>query len=327
MSSSFNPTSFFKLETNANVTLSFLVKASWRREIFKSFSFKLSKVFSTFEAPFDVKISGFAGGAISAVTRSGSNVWSGSAYGFVRNQDLAGKTPVDLVGSGESREKLDEFTAQTYGFRIGGPIIKDKLFFFLNYERQDDETPQPFNFSNYTGDSTLAEINALAGSIASQYGYDVGGFENNTRTLESDKLTLKLDWNINDKNKVSLSTRYAGADNLEARGSSNNRISFINGSELFNTSTISSSLEWNYQGNNVSNNFLLGYTRVRDDRDPLGSPFPSVDIDDGAGTITFGAEPFSTANLLDQDVLTVTNTLSSTTVQYIWTTIANHNFH
>ena len=271
------------------------------------FSVDAIESFTVQLAPFDVKISGFAGGAISAVTRSGSNEWSGSAYGFVRNQDLAGKTPVDLVGQGETREKLDEFTAQTYGVRVGGPIIKDKLFFFLNYERQDDETPQPFNFSNYTGDSSLAEINALASSISSQYGYDVGGFENNTRTLESDKITMKLDWNINDNNKLSLSTRYAGADNLEARGSSNSRISFINGSELFNTKTFSSSLEWNYQGNNISNNFLLGYTRVRDDRDPLGSPFPSVDIDDGAGTITFGAEPFSTANLLDQDVLTITN--------------------
>ena len=255
------------------------------------FSVDAIESFTVQLAPFDVKISGFAGGAISAVTRSGSNEWSGSAYGFVRNQDLAGKTPVDLVGQGETREKLDEFTAQTYGVRVGGPIIKDKLFFFLNYERQDDETPQPFNFSNYTGDSSLAEINALASSISSQYGYDVGGFENNTRTLESDKITMKLDWNINDNNKLSLSTRYAGADNLEARGSSNSRISFINGSELFNTKTFSSSLEWNYQGNNISNNFLLGYTRVRDDRDPLGSPFPSVDIDDGAGTITFGAEP------------------------------------
>jgi outer membrane receptor for ferrienterochelin and colicin len=94
------------------------------------FSVDAIESFTVQLAPFDVKISGFAGGAISAVTRSGSNEWSGSAYGFVRNEDLAGKTPVDLVGQGETREKLDEFTAQTYGVRVGGPIIKDKLFFF-----------------------------------------------------------------------------------------------------------------------------------------------------------------------------------------------------
>ena len=271
------------------------------------FSVDAIESFTVQLAPFDVKISGFAGGAISAVTRGGTNEWTGSVYGFLRNEDLAGRTPVDLVGQGESRERLDEFTAQTYGIRVGGPIIKDKLFFFLNYERQDDETPQPFNFSNYTGDSSLAEINALASSILTDFGYDVGGFESNTRTLESDKITAKLDWNVNDRNNISFSTRYVSAQNLEARGSSNSRISFLNGSELFDTSTFSGSLEWNYQGNNVSNNFLLGYTRVSDDRDPLGNPFPSVDIRDGAGTITFGAEPFSTANLLDQDILTVTN--------------------
>ncbi len=271
------------------------------------FSVDAIESFAVQLAPFDVKISGFAGGAISAVTRSGSNEWSGSVYGFLRNQDLAGKTPVDLVGTGETREKLDEFTAQTYGIRVGGPLIKDKLFFFLNYERQDDETPQPFNFSNYTGDSSLADLNTLANTISSQYGYDVGGFENNTRTLVSDKITAKLDWNIDDRNKLSFSTRYAGAENLEARASGDTRIAFINGSEFFDTKTLSGSLEWNYQGQNISNSLLLGYTRVRDDRDPLGSPFPSVDIDDGAGTITFGAEPFSTANLLDQDVFTFTN--------------------
>ena len=271
------------------------------------FSVDAIESFTVQLAPFDVKISGFAGGAISAVTRSGSNIWEGSIYGFVRNENLAGKTPVDLVGAGESREKLDEFTAQTYGIRVGGPIIKDKLFFFLNYERQDDETPQPFNFSNYTGDSSLSEIQTLASSILTDFNYDVGGFQNNTRTLVSDKVTAKLDWNIDDRNKLSFSTRYVSGENLEARASTNNRISFINGSEFFDTNTISGSLEWNYQGNNIGNNFLVGYTRVRDDRDPLGNPFPSVDIDDGAGTITFGAEPFSTANLLDQDIFTITN--------------------
>ena len=93
----------------------------------------------------DVKISGFTGGAISAITRSGTNKFEASAYSFVRNENLAGKTPVDLAGT-NPREKLAEFSALTYGFRVGGPIVKDKLFFFLNYERQDDETPFPFDY-------------------------------------------------------------------------------------------------------------------------------------------------------------------------------------
>ncbi len=96
----------------------------------------------------------FSGGAISAVTKSGSNTFEGSAYTLFRNQNLAGKTPGDFEDESE-REKLERFTAYTNGLRIGGPIIKDKLFFFVNYEGQNDETPQPFN-GDYAGDSGLA---------------------------------------------------------------------------------------------------------------------------------------------------------------------------
>ena len=259
-------------------------------------------------APFDVRQSGFSGGSINAISRSGSNNWEGSAYSFVRNESLAGKTPPSLVGDGEEREKLAEFSALTYGVRVGGPIVKDKLFFFLNYERQDDETPQPFNFSNYTGRSSLADLEGLRSFLVSNYGYDPGIFDNNTRTLESNRITAKLDWNINQDHKLSLRYGYTDADNLEARNSGNRFIGFINGSEAFVSKTNSLALELNSRfGDNFANNFVLGYTRVRDDRDPAGEPFPTIDIQDGGGTLSFGAEPFSTANLLDQDVFTLTN--------------------
>ena len=91
-------------------------------------------------APFDVRQSGFAGGAINAVTRSGTNELEGSAYYFWRNESLAGKTPTD--NEEVDRVKLDEFTAKTYGFRLGGPIVKDKVFFFVNAELQRDDRPQ-----------------------------------------------------------------------------------------------------------------------------------------------------------------------------------------
>ncbi len=259
-------------------------------------------------APFDVRQSGFSGGSINAISRSGSNNWEGSAYSFVRNESLAGKTPPSLVGDGEEREKLADFSALTYGVRVGGPLVKDKVFFFLNYERQEDETPQPFNFSNYAGRSSLAELDGLRSFLVSNYGYDPGIFDNNTRTLESNRITAKLDWNINQDHKLSLRYGYTDADNLEARNSGNRFIGFINGSESFESVTNSLALELNSRfGNKFANNFVLGYTRVRDDRDPAGEPFPTVDIQDGGGTISFGAEPFSTANLLDQDVFTLTN--------------------
>ncbi|WP_445383873.1 TonB-dependent receptor [Robiginitalea sp. IMCC44478] len=272
------------------------------------FSVDAIETFQINIAPFDVRQSGFSGGSINAITRSGSNEWEGSAYSFVRNETLAGKTPTALTNEGDEREKLADFSALTYGARIGGPIIKDKLFFFLNYERQEDETPQPFNFSNYTGRSSRADIDNLSNFLQSTYGYNPGIFDNNTRTLESNKLTAKIDWNINQDHKLSLRYGYVGADNLEARNSGFRNIGFINGSESFETVTNSLALELNSRfGNKFANNFILGYTTVRDDRDPAGQPFPTVEIQDGGGTIEFGSEPFSTANLLDQDVLTITN--------------------
>ncbi|KAA1243664.1 carboxypeptidase regulatory-like domain-containing protein [Aquimarina sp. RZ0] len=281
------------------------------------FSVDAVETFQVQIAPFDVRISGFAGGAISAVTRSGTNSVEGSVYSFLRNESLAGKTPPRRVDEtiGEEREKLPEFTALTYGLRVGGPIIEDKLFYFINYEREDREVPQPFNISNYTGDTnTLAGIQDFASRTLATYGYDVGGFQNNTATLISDKVTFKLDWNINDSNKLSFRHSYVRGENLEARNSNTRSIGFLNGSEEFITTTNSSALEINSRiGDKFSNNFILGYTRVRDDRDPSGNPFPTVRIVDGLDTrrfdqgLIFGNEPFSTANLLEQDIFTLTN--------------------
>lgn len=259
-------------------------------------------------APFDVRKSGFSGGTINAITRSGTNNWEGSAYYFYRDENLAGKTPSALTNEGDSRERLDDFSAETYGFRVGGPIIKDKLFLFVNYEKEDRETAQPFNFSNYRGDATLADLNRLSNFLISEFGYNPGSFDNSKATLESDKIIAKLDWNINQNHKLSLKHSLVQAENLEARSSNNNNINFLNGSEFFDTETNSSALEINSRfGNKFANNFVFGYTRVRDDRDPQGSPFPTVGIQDGFGNINFGAEPFSTSNLLEQDIYTITN--------------------
>ena len=278
-------------------------------------------------APFDVRQSGFSGGSVNAVTRSGSNKFEGSAYYFTRNESLAGKTPNALINDGDEREKLDDFSANTYGFRIGGPIIEDKLFFFVNYERGETETPQPFTFSNYTGRSSQADLATLSTFLNNNYNYNPGIFENNTRTLESNTLIAKIDWNINDNHNLSLRHSFVDADNLEARSSGNNNIGFINGSESFISTTNSTALELNSRfGNKFSNKLIVGYTNVSDDRDPLGSPFPTVDIQDGNGTISFGAEPFSTANLLDQEILTITNNFNIYAGRHTVTLGANLEF-
>ncbi|WP_074406874.1 TonB-dependent receptor [Aquimarina megaterium] len=291
------------------------------------FSIDAIETFQINIAPFDVRQSGFSGGAINAITRSGTNNIEGSAYTYFRNESLTGKTPPDLVGTGESREKLSDYSAKIYGARIGGPIIKDKLFYFVNYEREEQETPQPFNFSNYQGNATLADVQNLSNFLQTTYGYDTGGFDNNTRTLDSDKLTVKLDWNINDNHQLSVKHNFVKADNLEARNSGNRNIGFINGSELFKSTKNETTLEFSSSiGSWASNNLLIGYKSVRDDRDPSGNPFPTVDIRDGGGTISFGAEPFSTANLLDQDIVNIANNFEIYSGKHTVTIGTQHEF-
>ncbi|WP_422857985.1 TonB-dependent receptor [Flagellimonas sp. S174] len=279
-------------------------------------------------APFDVRQSGFAGGSINAITKSGTNEFEGSAYALFRNENFSGKTPVDLVGDSGEREKLDEFTANTYGVRLGGPLVKDKVFFFVNYERQENETPQPFDISTYRGSATEADINGLSNFLTSNFGYDPGTFGNSLQSLTSDKLIAKLDWNINEKNKLSLRHSYVKAVQFDAAASNTGRIQFLNRSLEFESITNSTALELNSQiGSNMSNNFVLGYTRVRDNRDPVGDPFPSVEIRDDAGTsIRFGSEPFSTANVLDQDIITLTNNFNIYSGRHTITLGTNNEF-
>ncbi len=263
--------------------------------------------FSVNLAPFDVRQSGFAGGSINAITRSGTNTFSGSAYGYYRNQDLAGKTPGAF--DAEVREKLEEFTATTYGARIGGPIVKDKLFFFLNYERQDEETPRFFDAAAYRGESSIAAIETLQQNLINNFGYNPGNFEDGTQSLTSDKFTIRLDYNLNDLNTFTLKHNYVSAESLSPSLSTANNINFANAGVAFPSETNSSTFEWRTSnGSNLSNNLVIGYTTVNDDRDPIGNDFPRVSINDGQNSrITFGSEAFSTGNILEQTIFTVTN--------------------
>ena len=130
------------------------------------------------------------------------------------------------------------------------------------------------------------------------------------------------------KNKLSLKHSYVNAVQFNAAGSNTGTINFLNRSINFESVTNSTSLELNSQiGDNMSNNFILGYTRVRDDRDPFGDPFPSVQIFDAAGTsIFFGSEPFSTANVLDQDVINIVNNFNIYSGRHTITLGTNNEF-
>ncbi len=262
-------------------------------------------------SPYDVSLGGFAGGGINAVTKSGTNQFKGTAYYFLQNQGLAGKTNgrlADRLGDDFERRKLSDFKKETYGASFGGPILRDKIFFFANVEAQKDGSPQPFEFGQYEGTSKAADIETLRTTLRDKYGYDAGTFGSVTDELTSLKLFGKLDFNLNSNNRLTLRHNYAKAENFDFNSGNSRTINFSNNGVYFPSTTNSSALELNSSfGTGASNNLILGYTRVFDDRDPIGALFPSVTIFDGSGQIRFGSEAFSAANQLKVNTFTITD--------------------
>ncbi|MGJ1422300.1 TonB-dependent receptor [Sphingobacterium spiritivorum] len=261
-------------------------------------------------APFDVRYSGFAGGGISAVTKSGTNTVQGSAYYLFRNQDLTGKTPKFILKDGEKATKLADFSEKTYGVRIGGPIVKDKLFLFFNYEKTQSTTP--LNNPVGVGQSklTVAEADRIAQIARDKYNYEAGSYSDLIDENESDKVFTRLDYNINEKHKLSLRYNYISGYDL-GNSRSTTALTFANGAVIKRSKTHNATLEFNSRFNNsISNNFIVGYNQVRDFRDFNGDLFPRVNINLGTGSYNLGTDAFTNINQLDQDVITVTNNLT-----------------
>jgi hypothetical protein len=260
-------------------------------------------------SPYDVSLSGFTGGGINAITKSGSNKFTGSAYLFTRNQNLAGKTPTD--NESIVKTKLSDFNASTYGVRIGGPLIKDKLFFFVNGEIQREERPRSFDVNTYGGSSKGGKLDSLAAFMKQKYNYDPGTYNDNNGQVNSDKVSVRLDYNVSKNHKISASHRYTYGESISPGNSGSQTINFSNTGIYLPSKTNSSSIELkSIFGTKASNSLLFGYTSVRDNRNPLGNNFPSISIIDGSGRINMGSEAFSTANQLDSDVLTFQDKLN-----------------
>ena len=257
--------------------------------------------FQVIVSPFDASIGNFTGGGINATTRSGTNTLTGSVYSFFRSENLAGKTPGNIAK--ENRRELADFTAKTNGFRIGGPLIKNKLFFFLNAEIQREQRPQPFTLSQYNGNTrNIDSINLVRNFVKTTYGYETGSFLDNPDKLKGERVATKIDWNISDKHRLTASYRYNKAVRDNTFASSTNAINFLNNGYIFPNTTHSASLELKSNlGKGMSNKLLLTYKSVSDDIDPIGAAFPRVTIFDGAGRFVLGTENFSTGNFLQQD--------------------------
>jgi hypothetical protein len=254
--------------------------------------------FQVMVSPFDASIGNFTGGGINATTKGGTNKVTGTVYSFTQNQNLSGKTP---TGAKDKAVKLNPFQARTIGGSVGGAIVKNKLFYFVNFESIENERPQPFDISGYKGASGKADIDNLVGFVKSKYGYDVGGYQDNAASTSAKRIATKLDWNVNKMNKFSISYRYNETNSYSTSSSSSTRVNFYNNGILYpnKTNSLSAELKSSFKSG-ASNKFLYTYTDVIDDRSQIGDPFPRVTINDGSGQMIFGSEEFSTSNLLKQ---------------------------
>ncbi|RKF03797.1 outer membrane receptor protein involved in Fe transport [Tenacibaculum lutimaris] len=272
-------------------------------------------------APYDVTLSGFTGASVDAVTKSGTNEFTGTVYGFFRNQDMTGGK---IKGQDVVKPKLSQ---SQYGASLGGPIVKDKLFFFANFEKDDREDLGTAGWVPNTGsgainESRVSESDLMAVKNAlSALGYDTGAYEGFTYGSESTKGIFKLDWNINDKNRLALIYNFLRASKekpahptaLGSRGPSFQTLQFEKSGYEINNNLNSFQLELNSNLSETTTNKLqVGYTHFDDYRNPMSAPAPVISIQDGNGSnyIIAGHEPFSINNRLDQKVFQLTNNMN-----------------
>ena len=271
-------------------------------------------------APYDVTLSGFTGASVNAVTKSGTNKVSGTVYGFYRNEDFTGSK---IKGEDIFVPKL---TQNQYGFSVGAPIIKDKLFVFVNFEK-DERTDLGQSWLPKTGSGAINESRVLKSDLQevqaalAGIGYDTGAYEGFTHDSNSTKGLVKLDWNINENNRMSFVYNFLNASRdltahptaLGFRGPSSQMLQFENSGYQINNKLQSVLVELNSTlADNVTNKLQAGYTHFDDFRNPKSAPMPAFRIQDGSGGnyIIAGHEPFSINNKLDQKVFQLTNNLN-----------------
>ncbi len=272
-------------------------------------------------APYDVTQSGFTGASVNAVTKSGTNEFHGTVYGFFRNESLTGGK---IKGEDVTKPDLEQ---SQYGVSIGGPIVKDKLFFFANFEKDDRTDLGSNGWVPNTGSGAINESRVLESDLMAvrdallDLDYNPGAYEGFTYASESTKGIFKLDWNINDNNRLAVIYNWLDASKekpahptaIQPRGPNFTTLQFENAGYQINNKLQSVQLELNSKlSDNVSNKLQAGYTHFDDFRNPLSVPAPSIIIQDGAGLnyIIAGHEPFSVNNTLDQKVFQFSNNMN-----------------
>ena len=271
-------------------------------------------------APYDVKQGGFAGAGINAVTRSGTNTLSGSAFYNNRNNNLIGKK--DFFGN-TTAASTTTFGVGQAGFRLGGAIIKDKLFFFVNGELENRTDPGTTFFAESTDGlnkglpSTTrvkqADLEYVSSKLKEKYGYDPGAYENYDLATKSAKALARIDYNISQNHKLNVRFNTLKSQRtvpISNSGGFNGRrdnafgMVFSTSNYVIHNDIYSGVAELNsVLGSKMSNKLIVGYTANRDYREELTpKAFPTVDIlEGGRNYIAFGSEPFTPNNKLNTD--------------------------
>lgn len=294
-------------------------------------------------APYDVRQAGFTGANISAVTKSGTNSFHGSAYGLYRDQSFLGKN----VKGTDISSQIVASKSKTYGFTLGGPIVKNKLFFFVNAEKEENLAPgiafYPTNGSGSgtVSSTTVADLKTVSDYLKSKFGYETGSYQDFPAfARDNHKILAKVDWNINNSNKLTLKfSDFRGTDDQQLNSTSipngggfkvtgqsstisrapNNRFgpksfSYANSNYGFLNTTRSGTLELNSRLNNKwSNQLLLAFTKNKATRGYPGEIFPTIDIYDGAtgsNIITAGMDPYTLNNDVVNDVYNFTDNIT-----------------
>jgi hypothetical protein len=300
-------------------------------------------------APYDVRQSGFSGAGINAITKSGTNKFSGSVYTYYRDQDFAGNK---VKGEEVTRAKSIN---KTIGARLGGPIIQNKLFFFVSAERIENTgagagavnlwKPSENGVSdpaNNIARPRRSDLEAVRNHLINQWGYDPGSYENyaNNNTEETNSILARIDWNINSRHKLAVRYNQVISENPSlVNGNSGpqprsgiNRVSdqsIAFSKTMYSTKNIvrSATLELNSRLGTKWNNQLLGtFSRIQTTRSSPSEIFPMIDIGDGTGTssnyvnyITAGYELFTYGNDVLNNNFSVINNLTYTTGKHTMT--------
>lgn len=276
-------------------------------------------------SPYDVRQGGFSGGGINAVTKSGSNQFSGTGFFFGRNQDW--------VGKGVTNTAIAKFSDKQGGFSVGGRLLTNKAFFFANGDWGRKETPTGFCISGcgqmFRG--STAEVDRFFNILETKYGYAVPNARDEfSRTTNSDKMLGKVDMNLNDSHRLTFRHNYVNGLNDIGSPSTTSYVT-PDGFYRIRSKTNGSVIQLNSTFGSAVNELRVAYTRVRDRRgaQPFESkPFPRVSVRMNQGTtnitLTAGREAFSTANELDQDIIELHDDYTMLKGQHT-ITIGTHN--